>query len=86
MAVTWTIDIIPNRKEHFLTIIFRETDGEYKETYSIAVEPGGTGAERKQRVLAKLKTEVLKRRAMRQKIEQIKSAITSEQIEAFINS
>ena len=86
MAATWTIEVIPSRKDHVLTILFKETDGEYKETYSISVEPSGSGAERKQRVLTELKTQVLKRRAMRQKIENIKSAISSAEIEAFINA
>jgi len=87
MAATWEIDILPRKhRDDIITVIFKETDGAYKETYSIAVPNTGTPQERKLAVLNKLKTEVLKRRAIRQKIENIKSALSSAEIEAFINS
>jgi len=86
MAITWDVEVLGGSKNHVITVIFRETDGAYKETYSISVSPEGTPAERKQRVLAELKTQVLKRRAIRQRIEAIKNALSSQEIEAFINS
>ena len=87
MAATWNIDVQKdNKRADILVIIFKETDGEFKETYKIAVPHSGTPAEKKTAVMEKLKVQVLERRTIRQKIRTIRTALDSATIEAFINS
>jgi hypothetical protein len=86
MAITWTVDIVPNRKRHCVTFNFRETDVGVNETYSITVPYEPTVANMLAKVKAELKSEVLARRVIRDKVAAIKAAINPAQIEAFINS
>ena len=86
MAYTWEIDIAPNRGQHSVTFVFKETDGTLKETYSITVPYEQDIQEMLAKVKAEFKAEVLKRRAIRQKVAAIKAAINVGQIEAFLNS
>ena len=86
MAITWTIDITPNRSKHSVTFIFKEMDGTLVETYSITVPYEQDIPAMLAKVKKDFKTEVLKRRAIRQKVAAIKAAINVDQIEAFLNS
>jgi len=86
MAIAWTMDITPNRSKHNVTFIFKETDGALIENYSITVPYEQDIPSMLAKVKAEFKSEVLKRRAIRQKVAAIKAAINLDQIEAFLNS
>jgi len=82
MATNWTILDVDRQKDHALTVTFQETDDLKKYDYRITLPPGSTKAQ----YLAELKKQVLAARALRAKVDQIRSAIDPAAIEAFINS
>jgi hypothetical protein len=83
MAVTWEIlDIQRNPKNHAITVVFREHEDGKAYYYAITKAPDATKAD----YLKELKEKVLRARALRARIAQIKAAVDTAQLEAFINS
>ena len=78
---TWAIKDITFQRSHAITLVMEETaDDGKKYLYSVTKPPYTTKAE----VFAEFKKQVLAARALRAKLEAIKSQINVNQIEAFL--